>query len=95
MNLLFRWFVWGVYDPVWVPTPFSKNRDPLLAGDITAEFMAAALHLPQVKVLLSGDHFSVDGTLIQAWASMKNLCRQDGTDEPPGPGRNGERNFSA
>jgi transposase len=93
-NLLFRWFVGlSVDDPVWVPTVFSKNRDRLLAGDIAAEFMAAVLHLPRVKILLSGEHFSVDGTLIQAWASMKSLRRKDGTDEPPGPGRNGERNF--
>ena len=70
-----------------------QNRDRLLAGDIAAEFMAAVLHLPQVKTLLSSEHFSVDGTLIQAWASMKSLRRKDGTDEPPGPGRNGERNF--
>jgi transposase len=93
-NLLFRWFVGlSVDDPVWVPTVFSKNRDRLLAGDIAAEFMAAVLHLPRVKILLSSEHFSVDGTLIQAWASMKSLRRKDGTDEPPGPGRNGERNF--
>src|SRR5271167_5223233 len=52
-NLLFRWFVGlSVDDPVWVPTAFSKNRDRLLAGDIAAEFMAAVLHLPQLKVLL-------------------------------------------
>jgi transposase len=93
-NLLFRWFVGlGVDDPVWVPTVFSKNRDRLLAGDVAAEFMAAVLQLPRVEALLSDEHFSVDGTLIQAWASMKSLRRKDGTDEPPGPGRNGERNF--
>lgn len=93
-NLLFRWFVGlGVDDPVWVPTVFSKNRDRLLAGDVAAEFMAAVLQLPRVEALLSDEHFSVDGTLIQAWASMKSLRRKDGTDEPPGPGRNAERNF--
>jgi transposase len=93
-NLLFRWFVGlGVDDPVWVQTVFSKNRDRLLAGDVAAEFMAAVLQLPRVEMLLSDEHFSVDGTLIQAWASMKSLRRKDGTDEPPGPGRNGERNF--
>jgi IS5 family transposase len=92
--LLFRWFVGlGVDDPVWVPTVFSKNRDRLLAGDVAAEFMAAVLQLPRVEALLSDEHFSVDGTLIQAWASMKSLRRKDGTDEPPGPGRNAERNF--
>jgi transposase len=93
-NLLFRWFVGlSVDDPIWVPTVFSKNRDRLLAGDIAAEFLAAVLHLPAVKALLSDEHFSVDGTLIQAWAGMKSFRRKDGQDEPPGPGRNGERNF--
>ncbi|HUZ64846.1 MAG TPA: IS5 family transposase [Acetobacteraceae bacterium] len=93
-NLLFRWFVGlSVDDPVWVPTVFSKNRDRLLEGDIAAAFMSAVLDLPQVKGLLSDEHFSVDGTLIQAWASMKSFRRKDGRDEPPAPGRNGERNF--
>ena len=55
--------------------------------------MDAVLHLPRVKALLSDAHFSVDGTLIQAWASMKSFRRKDGNDEPPAPGRNGERNF--
>lgn len=98
-NLLFRWFVGlSVDDPVWVPTVFSKNRDRLLEGDIAAAFMAAGLNLPRVKSLLSDEHFSVDGTLIQAWASMKSFRRKDGGDEPPATsrpasGRNGERNF--
>src|SRR6201990_1876917 len=93
-NLLFRWFVGlSVDDPVWVPTVFSKNRDRLLEGDIAAALMDAVLTLPRVKALLSDEHFSVDGTLIQAWASMKSFRRKDGNDEPPAPGRNGERNF--
>ena len=93
-NLLFRWFVGlSVDDPVWVPTVFSKNRDRLLEGDIAAAFMDAVLNLPRVKALLSDEHFSVDGTLIKAWASMKSFRRKDGNDEPPAPGRNGERNF--
>jgi transposase len=93
-NLLFRWFVGlSMDDLVWVPTVFSKNRDRLLEGDIAASFMAAVLNLPEVKALLSDEHFSVDGTLIQAWASMKSFRRKDGGDEPPGPGRNGERDF--
>ena len=93
-NLLFRWFAGlSVDDPVWVPAVFSKNRDRLLEGDIAAAFMSAVLDLPQVKGLLSDEHFSVDGTLIQAWASMKSFRRKDGQDEPPAPGRNGERNF--
>jgi len=70
-NLLFRWFVGlSVDDPVWVPTVFSKNRDRLPEGDIAAAFMDAVLNLPRVKGLLSGEHFSVDGTLIQAWATL-------------------------
>lgn len=93
-NLLFRWFVGlSVDEPVWVPTVFSHNHDRLLAGDIAAEFMAAVLTLPQVEVLLSGEHFSVDGTQIKAWASMKSFRRRDGSDQDSGPGRNGERDF--
>jgi len=93
-NLLFRWFVGlSVDDPVWVPTVFSKNRERLLQGDIAAAFMDAVLSLPRVKALLSDEHFSVDGTLIQAWASMKSFRRKEGNDEPPSTGRNGERNF--
>ena len=93
-NLLFRWFVGlSVDDPVWDPTVFSKNRDCLLAGDIAAAFMSAVLNLPEVNTLLSKEHFSVDGTLIQAWASMKSFRRKDGTDQSPNPGRNGERDF--
>lgn len=93
-NLLFRWFVGlSVDEAVWDPTVFSKNRDRLLAGEIAAGFLAAVLNLPEVQKLLSKEHFSVDGTLIQAWASMKSFRRKDGTDEPPEPGRNGTRDF--
>ncbi|BCH34933.1 hypothetical protein MesoLjLc_68630 [Mesorhizobium sp. L-8-10] len=73
-DLLFRWFVGiGVDDAAWDHSVFSKNRDRLLEGDIAAKFLAAVLAQPKVKKLLSTDHFSVDGTLIEAWASMK--CR--------------------
>jgi len=93
-NLLFRWFVGlSVDEPVWVPTVFSKNRERMLEGDIAAAFMDAVLNQDEVKALLSTEHFSVDGTLIQAWASMKSFRRKDGKDEPPGPGRNGTRDF--
>lgn len=93
-NLLFRWFVGlSVDDPVWDPTVFSKNRDRLLAGEVAAGFLTAVLNLPDVEKLLSKEHFSVDGTLIQAWASMKSFRRKDGTDQPAGPGRNGTRDF--
>ena len=95
-DLLFRWFVGlGVDDAVWDHSTFSKNRDRLLAGDIAAKFLAAVLAQPRVKRLLSSEHFSVDGTLIEAWASMKSFKPRDGSDEPPasGGGRNAEADF--
>lgn len=95
-DLLFRWFVGiGVDDPAWDHSTFSKNRDRLLEGDIAAKFLAAVLAQPKVKRLLSSDHFSVDGTLIEAWASMKSVRPRDGSDVPPaeGGGRNAEADF--
>ena len=93
-NLLFRWFVGlGVDDRVWDATVFTKNRDRLLDAEVAAKFLAAVLAHREVKPLLSNDHFSVDGTLVEAWASLKSFRAKDGSDEPPGPGRNGERNF--
>jgi transposase len=93
-NLLFRWFVGLPMDAeVWHPTVFTHNRDRLLEADVAHEFLAALLALPQVKKLLSSEHFSVDGTLIEAWASIKSFRPKDGSGEPPSPGRNGERNF--
>ena len=94
-DLLFRWFVGiGIDDPVWDHSTFSKNRERLLAGDIAAKFLAAVLSQPQVKRLLSTDHFSVDGTLVEAWASMKSFKAREGSDDPPaGGGRNVEANF--
>ena len=93
-DLLFRWFVGlGVDDPVWDATSFTHNRDRLLSGAIAAKFLTALLSHPQVKRLLSSEHFSVDGTLIEAWASMKSFTPKDGSGEPPQPGRNGERDF--
>ncbi len=93
-NMLFRWFVGLAMDtPVWDVTVFTKNRDRLLEGDIARGFLAAILADPQVTPLLSGEHFSVDGTLIEAWASMKSFRAKDGSDQPPAAGRNGERDF--
>ena len=93
-NLLFRWFVGlGIDDPVWDHSTFSKNRDRLLDADVAAKFLAAVLRHGKVKRFLSDDHFSVDGTLIEAWASLKSFRAKDGSDEPPSPGRNGERQF--
>jgi transposase len=94
-DLLFRWFVGlGIDDPVWDHSVFSKNRDRLLAAEIAAKFLSAVLAQPKVKRLLSSDHFSVDGTLIEAWASIKSFRKKDGSDnDSQGPGRNAERNF--
>src|SRR5258707_10350727 len=93
-NLLFRWFVGlSLDDAVWDATVFTKNRDRLLEADVAREFLASLLALPQVKQLLSSDHFSVDGTLLKAWASMKSFQPKDGSGGPPTGGRNGERNF--
>ena len=86
-NLLFRWFVGlGIDDPVWVPTVFSKNRDRLLNTDIAAKFLAAILAHDKVAPLLSDDHFSVDGTLVEAWASFKSFRpKVPPPDDPPSP----------
>src|SRR5580658_1780901 len=94
-DLLFRWFVGlGIDDPVWDHSTFSKNRDRLLAGAIAAKFLAAVLAQPRVKRLLSSDHFSVDGTLIEAWASMKSFKPKDPDQAgPSGGGRNAPANF--
>jgi transposase len=93
-DLLFRWFVGlGVDDPVWDASTFSKNRDRLLAGEVAQRFLAELVALPEVRRLISSEHFSVDGTLIQAWASLKSFRAKDGGDSPPGPGRNGARDF--
>jgi transposase len=87
-DLLFRWFVGlGLDDPVWDHSTFSKNRDRLLEGEIAARLLNAVLAQPRIKRLLSSEHFSVDGTLIEAWASMKSFR----PTEPPdaGGGREG------
>ena len=81
-NLLYRWFV-GLSpdDPVWDPTTFTKNRERLQNGDVFTKFMSRLLNHPQVKPLLSDEHFSVDGTLIEAWASQKSFRPKDGSDD--------------
>jgi transposase len=80
-NLLYRWFV-GLApdDPVWNATTFTKNRERLQQGDVFQKFMTKLLNHPQVKPLLSDEHFSVDGTLIEAWASQKSFRAKDGSD---------------
>jgi transposase len=83
-NLLFRWFVgFNMDDEVWVPTVFSKNRDRLIGGDIARAFFDAVLQQARQAELLSDEHFSVDGTLIEAWASQKSFVRKDQTQEGP------------
>ena len=92
-NLLYRWFV-GLSpdDPVWDPTTFTKNRDRLQNGDVFTKFMTRLLNHPQVKPLLSDEHFSVDGTLIEAWASQKSFRPKDGSgDDDDGANFHGQK----
>jgi transposase len=92
-NLLFRWFVGlGMDDAVWSPTTFTKNRDRLLDGDIAAAFFDAVLIHADTERLLSDEHFTVDGTLLESWASQKSFRPRD--EEPPsGGGGNPTVNF--
>src|SRR3954452_21717808 len=91
-NLLYRWFV-GLSpdDPVWDPTSFTKNRERLQNGEVFTKFMSKLLNHPQVKPLLSDEHFSVDGTLIEAWASQKSLRPKDGSDDGDGENFHGQK----
>jgi transposase len=83
-NLLFRWFVgMDMDEDVWVPTVYSKNRDRLLAGDIAQALFREVLAKARGEDLLSDEHFSVDGTLIEAWAGQKSFQRKDGSSTPP------------
>jgi transposase len=85
-NFLFRWFVGlSIDDPVWDATVFSKNRDRLLEGEIAAGFFAAVVEQARAKGLLSDEHFTVDGTLIEAWASLKSFQRKDQSEPKPPP----------
>lgn len=92
-NLLFRWFVGlGMDDAVWSPTTFTKNRDRLLDGDVASAFFDAVLIHADAARLLSDEHFTVDGTLLEAWASHKSFRPRD--EEPPtGSGGNPTVNF--
>ena len=101
-DMLFRWFVGLMIDEkVFDASTFSKNRDRLLTDALAQEFLSSLLGLPEVKGLLSAEHFSVDGTVLKAWASMKSFRPRDGSDEgpgigpgdPPQPGRNREVDF--
>jgi transposase len=83
-NLLFRWFVGlNMDETVWVPSVFSKNRDRLMAGDVAQRFFDQVLQQAADFDLISDEHFSVDGTLVEAWASQKSFQRQDGPAPPP------------
>ena len=94
-NLLFRWFVGlNLDDPVWHPTTFTKNRDRLLAGDIAAAFFDAVQAHARAAGLLSDEHFTVDGTQLEAWASLKSFrCRDAAESDPPDDPGNPTVNF--
>lgn len=95
-NLMFRWFVGlSVDEPVWNPSTFSKNRDRLAEADVGRRLFDEIVALARRHGLTSDEHFSVDGTLIAAWASQKSVRRKDGDDDdnPDGVGRNAGRNF--
>ncbi|SEK06080.1 IS5 family transposase [Paraburkholderia diazotrophica] len=90
-NLLFRWFIGlSMDDTVWVPTVFTKNRERLIRHDAVVEFFNEVLSIAQKQNWLSGEHFSVDGTLIQAWAGHKSFVRKDGDDSDNDGGGEGD-----
>jgi len=83
-SVLYRWFVgMNLDEPVWDVTVFTKNRDRLLDGDVAREFLSEVVRQAQEKDLTSDEHFTVDGTLIEAWASLKSFQRKDEKNEPP------------
>jgi transposase len=96
-NLLFRWFVGlNMDDEIWDATVFSKNRDRLLEGDVAESFFQGVLEQAREKELLSDEHFTVDGTLVEAWASLKSFQRKDqekAKSEPPEGGGNPSVDF--
>jgi transposase len=97
-NLLFRWFVGlNMDDPIWDATVFTKNRERLLDGDVADAFFAAVLKQARERDLLSDEHFTVDGTLLEAWAGQKSFRRIDNNQKPPavgtGEGSNPTVNF--
>lgn len=95
-NLLFRWFVGlAIDDAVWEHSVFSKNRDRLLENSVVEAFFGEVMRLADARGLVSKEHFSVDGTLIQAWASHKSFRPKDGSDDqrPGGPGRNAQADW--
>ena len=88
-NLLFRWFVGlSIDEPIWDHSSFTKNRDRLIEAKVARKLLRRIVRKARAAQLLSNEHFSVDGTLIESWAAVKSMRRRDGKDEPPGPGRN-------
>lgn len=93
-DLLFKWFMdLNLEDPAFDASSFSKNRERLLTHDVAGRFMQAVLDEAQRRRLLSEEHFSVDGTLLEAWASLKSFRPRDDKEPPAGEGRNPERDF--
>jgi transposase len=93
-SMLFRWFVgMNLDEPVWDVTVFTKNRDRLLEGDVAREFLCEVVEQARQKNLTSDEHFTVDGTLIEAWASLKSFQRKDGKNTPPEDPGNPTVNF--
>ena len=95
-NMMFRWFVGMTLDePVWDHSTFSANRERLLKESVMREFFGGVVAIAEWAELVSDEHFSVDGSLLRAWASHKSLMARVGSDEPPGPdqGRNPEVDF--
>jgi len=93
-NLLFRWFVGlSVDEAVWDHSSFSKNRDRLIEAGVARKLLRRVGTRARREELLSSEHFSVDGTLIEAWSAVKSMRRRDGKDDPPPPGRNPHVDF--
>lgn len=84
--MMYRWFVGlSMDEPMWDHSTFSANRDRLLKENIMRRFFDGVLALTEWADLVSDEHFSVDGSLLRAWDSGKNMAARDGFDEPPGP----------
>ena len=94
-NMLFRWFVGlGMDDAIWDVSTFSKNRERFLSGEISDKFFATVVEIARSNNLASDDHFTVDGTLLQAWASHKSFKPKNDDDNPPSSGRNPDVDFT-
>lgn len=93
-SILFRWFIGlNLDEEVWDATTFTKNRDRLLEADVAKQFLAEVVELARARGLVSDEHFSVDGTLLEAWASLKSYQRKEGKQSPPDDPGNPTVNF--